>query len=117
MQTHHPKPISAAQTQQPPQATTESTSFVGREIGTQITRKREAQPPNQPVLPSTTTPASPSHHRKPNQFCASTESRKEQREKREQKANEKKEREIFGRNEKREKKIGTNSMWDGGVGG
>jgi hypothetical protein len=42
---------------------------------------------------------------------------KEQREKREQKANEKKEREIFGRNEKREKKIGTNSMWDGGVGG
>jgi hypothetical protein len=41
-----------------------------------ITWKREAQPPNQPVLPSTTTtPASPIHHRI-NQFRASTESRK-----------------------------------------
>jgi hypothetical protein len=85
-QTHHPRPISAAQTQQPPQATTESTNFVGREIGTQITRKREAQPPNQPVLPSTTTTlASPSHHRI-NQFRPSTESRKskERRESRKQ---------------------------------
>uniref|UniRef100_A0A2N9HKY0 Uncharacterized protein n=1 Tax=Fagus sylvatica TaxID=28930 RepID=A0A2N9HKY0_FAGSY len=94
---NHPKPPI-----QPPQATTESTSFVGREIGTQITRKREAQPPNQPVLPSTTTtPASPSHHRI-NQFRASTESRKskERRESRKQMRR----REKFSEEMRRERK-------------
>jgi hypothetical protein len=79
----------------------------------------QAQPPNQPPprrhfqpqteaqARATTTPrsASPSHHRKPNQFCASTESRKikEQRVKREQKTNEKK-REKFSEEMRRERK-------------
>uniref|UniRef100_A0A2N9HKG7 Glycosyltransferase n=1 Tax=Fagus sylvatica TaxID=28930 RepID=A0A2N9HKG7_FAGSY len=59
-QTHHPRPISAVQTQQPPQATDSTTPGLGK----------DPNPPNQPPKPTesttpshriTTTPTSPSH--------------------------------------------------------
>jgi hypothetical protein len=102
-----PPQASAAQrppNKPPPQADlTESTSFVGREIGTQITPEERS-----PATESTSLAVNHHHTSKPkpppNQPVSCFNRKpKEQREKREQKANEKK-REKFSEEMRRERK-------------